>query len=108
MRIKIWQIDTRVSGALSAMFLNYERTTKYQDGVKKERYECVYDGDTTAKTLDEVYVVFNAYQPVGFRGRSMSVSDVVEVLDGEHRGVWFVDSVGFVELMPCQWEAGTC
>lgn len=108
MRIKIWQIDTRVSGAVSAMFENYEHTCKYLGGVKRELYKCEFNGDTTAKTLDEVYVVFNAYQPVGFRGRSMSVSDVVEVLDGEHRGVWFVDSVGFVELMPCQWEAGTC
>lgn len=43
-------------------------------------YESVYSGEFEAEHLDDIFYIFNQAFPDDFRGRSMSVSDVVEVI----------------------------
>jgi len=44
-------------------------------------YDKVYEGEVDCDSLEGVYSIFNAYHPEDYRGRSLSVSDVVEVID---------------------------
>ena len=47
--------------------------------------------------LEEIYEIFNLRHPDGYRGRSLSVSDIVELPDGLH----FCDSFGW---KPVKWR----
>ena len=61
-------------------------------------YEVVYSGEiddyNIEYTLEKLFEIFNIYHPEDFTGRSMSVSDVVE-LDGEY---YYCDHVGFKKI----------
>lgn len=52
----------------------------YGDGFPAHLYESVYSGEFEAEHLDDIFYIFNQAFPDDFRGRSMSVSDVVEVI----------------------------
>ena len=60
----------------------------------------VFDGDIDCETLEDVYTKFNIDLPTGYRGRSLSKSDIVEVenKNGVERSFWFCDSFGFAEV----------
>lgn len=94
MKIKVYQI-TNEKDARNLMFCRYDFVEK-RGGVDPSEYALVFDGDVTARTLDEVYSICNGYPklPEGYSGRSISVSDVVVTEDG----AFFCDSFGWVEL----------
>lgn len=49
------------------------------------------------KSLEDVFVKFNMNHPTGYKARSLSVSDVVEVVADEKvkPGFYFCDSIGY-------------
>lgn len=47
--------------------------------VPAELYDCVFAGEVSAQTLEDIFYVFNMEHPSGYKGRSLSVSDVVEI-----------------------------
>jgi hypothetical protein len=61
-------------------------------------YEVVYSGEiddyNIEYTLEKLFDIFNIYHPEDFKGRSMSVSDVVE-LDGDY---YYCDHIGFKKI----------
>lgn len=63
-------------------------------------YDRTFSGEVDADNLEKIYEIFNLNHPEGFKGRSMSVSDVVEVVsDGETEpGFYFCDSIGFRKI----------
>ena len=64
-----------------------------------EIYESVFSGDVEAKTCDDVWTIFNANLPDEYKGRSMSVSDVIEIIDSDNQSkFFFCDSLGFKEI----------
>ena len=67
--------------------------------VPAELYESVYSGDLDIQTLEDVFYVFNMAHPEGYQGRSMSVSDVVELSGaaGDNE-FFFCDSIGFKKI----------
>ncbi len=98
MYIAIYQIDTERDGGRAA-FLPYGELMRRNGAVDPEIYGKAFEGWTDADDLEEVYEKFNLGCPDGFRGRSMSVSDVMAVTgeDGETRH-YYCDSVGFTEI----------
>ena len=63
-------------------------------------YACVYEGELEAKQLEDVFYILNCAFPQDYRARSLSVSDVVEVLHSENdSSFYFCDSFGF-QLFP--------
>lgn len=69
------------------------------DKFPAEIYELVFSGDVEAKSCDEVWTIFNTNLPNGYKGRSMSVSDVVEIIDSDKQSkFFFCDSFGFKEI----------
>ena len=72
---------------------------KYQHTgeIKAELYDKVFDGEVDAGDLEDVYRIFNIDKPDGYTGRSLSVSDVVEVVksDDVRPCFYYCDSIGF-------------
>jgi hypothetical protein len=68
--------------------------------MKSELYDKVFSGEVECETLDDVYRKFNIEKPEGYRGRSLSISDIVEVLESESEknGFYFCDRIGFNQV----------
>lgn len=98
MKITIYQVNLD-RDTNNIAFMRYESLPKFQGGEKIDStvYDCVYKGKVDCKNLEEVYTMFNLNHPYGYRARSLSVSDVVEVERSERvkPGFYFCDSVGF-------------
>lgn len=81
---------------------NCEYAFKYYDQCKDKinlnDYEVVYEGELDylemPDALEELFKIFNIKRPKDFEGRSMSISDIVEV-DGKN---YYCDDIGWVEL----------
>lgn len=60
-------------------------------------YERVYTGEIKGQALEDVFGVLNWDHPDDYRGRSLSVSDVIEVKEGSdvEAGFYFCDNIGF-------------
>lgn len=69
--------------------------TACDNKVPAELYESVYCGELDIKTPEDVFIVFNVAHPEGFKGSSMSVSDVDEFSYTMHNSAFFYcDSPG--------------
>lgn len=79
------------------LFLSYEHCADY---VSAADYRRVYAGMLTPDTsLDDIYVRHNRDdRPFRREMRSVSVSDVIVLTRAGERKVYYVDSIGFVEL----------
>lgn len=80
------------------VFMNYEWAMKH-GGIDVKEYETVYTGEITGTEptaiLDQLYTIFNAVHPTDYRGRSLSVSDLVAL---EDTGTYFCDSIGWRQI----------
>lgn len=103
MKVKLFQIAPE-KDRNNLMFMNYEFTMEH-GGICESTYELVFDGNLDVKRLDNIFYIFNCELPVGYRGRSMSVSDVVWA---EGLGTFFCDSVGYKPIEfkqeQCPWR----
>ena len=111
MDIKIYQINLSRDDDRIA-FLGHSQLERFQESaeVNSRIYDKVFEGAVEADTLEGVYQMFNCDCPDGFRGHSLSVSDVVEIVGDKDAGFYFCDSIGFqrVEFDPDQaQELGT-
>ena len=82
MRINIYQIDGD-KDTNRVKFDNYRRTIE-NGGINPSIYKCVFHGFVNAKTADDVYNIFNGFRDsnIGtYQGHSLSISDVVEIVD---------------------------
>ena len=65
----------------------FRHYTWVKDKINLDDYEVVYEGELDypemPNALEELFEIFNIRHPEDFKGRSMSVSDIVEV-DGEN------------------------
>ena len=107
MRIRIYQVNMGRDNHRVAFF-SLEELEQFRGSKKIDSkiYDRVFDGEVDGQNLEDVYKQFNISHPEGYEGRSLSVSDVVEVIDAERieSGFYFCDSVGFksVEFDPSQ------
>ena len=69
-----------------------------KDKINLDDYEVVYEGELECSeisdALEELFEIFNVRRPEDFKGRSMSVSDIVEV-NGDN---YYCDAFGWVKL----------
>ena len=74
--------------------------------VPAEIYESVYHGDLEVAGPEDVYYIFNMDHPDGYRGRPMSVSDVVELTPTSGCSTfYFCNPVGHVQIEFEKWYA---
>ena len=76
----------------------FEHYNWCKDKINLDDYEVVYEGELDypemPNALEELFDIFNVRRPNDFEGRSMAVSDIVEV-DGDN---YYCDAVGWVKL----------
>lgn len=101
MRIAIYQIN-RDRDTKGVLFLSWDNMTDATGSACAESaiYDKVFEGEVACNTLEDVYRMLNTEFPRGYQGRSLSVSDVVEVLDkdrGESRW-YYCDCIGFRQV----------
>ena len=93
MKYKIKQIEDVENCAYA--FKRYEWAKNVLD---LNDYEVVYEGELDypemPNALEELFEIFNIKIPEDFKGRSMSISDIVEI-DGKN---YYCDFVGWEEL----------
>ena len=102
MILAIWQIDPE-KDKLGVLFESFGRTCELQGS---EEIDCgIYDRVfgpevVNCDTLEEVYSVFNSdHRPPSHRGRSLSVSDVVEVIAPDGGSTFFYcDRIGWAPV----------
>lgn len=96
MKIRIYQVKKECSRDFG--FMRYEWFQKQgHEKMSRDMYNLVFDGNTNEKDLEGVYEEFNLRHPEGFKGHSLSVSDLVE----NEEGLFFCDSFGFKKV---EWE----
>ena len=82
MKIRIYQISLeRDSDKVAFMALDTLQKLQKTEGVNSSLYDRVYEADVDCFNLEDVFKLFNLNHPADFTGHSLSVSDVVEVVD---------------------------
>ena len=82
-------------------FVGLDRLRQYQGSseIDSEIYDRVFEGEVDCTDLEDVYRMFNLEHPEGYRGRSLSVSDVVEIIGDDGESTFhFCDHIGFKEV----------
>ncbi len=102
-RFRLYQIDLETGSTVPYAFLSAEKLREL--GYEQPRasdYRLVYDRgiycpdeQPEGDVLERIFQIFNLNHPKDYRGRSLSVSDVVELYDDKARKYFYCDSVGF-------------
>ena len=97
----IYQINVERDTA-NVCFIGMESLEKIKGTkeVNAAAYDRVYDGKMDCISLENIYQKFNVDHPADYKGRSLSVSDVVEIRESDtlNPGFYFVDSIGFKSI----------
>ena len=94
---EIWQLkDIPENRAL--LFSDFAFASTYR--LTESRYNKLYEAaaDTDTDSLDKIYMKFNIAHPKGFKGHSLSMSEIVVVSQGGKRMAYYVDTWGFQEV----------
>ena len=97
----IYQINMDRDSA-NVCFIGMESLEKIKGTkeVNAAAYDRVYDGKMDCISLENIYQKFNVDHPADYKGRSLSVSAVVEIRESDtlNPGFYFVDSIGFKSI----------
>ena len=97
----IYQINTdRDDNRICFLGLDTLERFQHSKEVDPVLYDRVYDGKLDCNSLETIYEKFNINHPADYKGRSLSVSDVVEIRESDtlNPGFYFVDSIGFKSI----------
>lgn len=106
MQIRIFQID-QAKDEHRAKFMSLEFLKKQNIPFNPNIYKLVYQGNVDCNNLEDVYTKFNIDHPPNHCGHSLSVSDIVEVVNnGDCKndalkpdiGCYFCSDVGFKKI----------
>lgn len=111
MKIRIYQVSMeRDKDNLAFMNLDFMQKKQGNREPNASAYDLVFEGNVSCKNLEEVHTMFNMSHPAGYKARSLSVSDVVEVIEDERveQGFYFCDSFGYkaVSFDPSKAQIG--
>ncbi len=100
MRIKIYQIDSD-KDTNQIKFFGIDSLQKLQGStdIDSSIYKNVYFGDVDCEDLEDIYTLFNTGRVPTHQGHSLSVSDVIEVIESDNELLkgkcFFCDSIGY-------------
>lgn len=100
MDIAIYQVNMERDNKRVA-FLSLDELERIQGTSKidSEIYDKVFEGEVSCENIEDVYRMFNLDHPKGYKGRSLSVSDVVEVIGTDGESTYnFCDTIGFQKV----------
>lgn len=87
-------------------FIGYDELLERFGEPDPDNYRVVYDGEVETNNLEELYVRFNLDHPPGYKGHSLSMSDVVDLYDDSGSSFHYVDRFGFrgISFQPPEQE----
>ena len=99
MKVRIYQIDFERDEKLLC-YRNLETVLERCGGIiPAESYNMVFEYEALSDNLERLFFIFNEAHPKGYKARSMSMSDVVEVIDPINGSkFFFCDKIGFKEV----------
>ena len=99
MRIRIYQINSLKDAVKEDSHRNIFREYDPKH-FSKDIYDLVFEGHVDASSLGDVFEIFNIRHPEGYTGRSLSVSDIVEIITSESvpKGLYYCQSVGWLPI----------
>lgn len=99
MKVRIYQIDFERDEKFLC-YRNLETVLERCGGIiPAESYNMVFEYEALSDNLERLFFIFNEAHPKGYKARSMSMSDVVEVIDPVNGSkFFFCDKVGFKEV----------
>ncbi|MBR3600247.1 MAG: hypothetical protein IKL53_10280 [Lachnospiraceae bacterium] len=89
-KVRVYQLDIEHENK----FMSYQFACNH-GGIHRKDYRTVFKGELPTNDLEGIYLILNSRHPEGYKGHSLSVSDVITV---EGLGTFYVDSFGFSEL----------
>lgn len=99
--LKIYQVNTdRDKNRVVFQGLNSLAAIQGTKQIDKSIYDEVFNGTMNINNLEDLFYIFNQQHPEGYTGRSLSVSDVVEIESSESvdPGFYYCDTVGFEKI----------
>ena len=113
-KFRVYQLDFKGIETLPFAFRDLE--TMHKAGYEQppaDSYQLVYDGElihprewTEDHVLERIFSACNDDLPEGYQGHSLSVSDVVELYDGDDREFFYCNSAGFTPVRFDAEQAG--
>ena len=100
MKIRIYQVNMK-RDPNDVCFMGYDRLEKLQGTttIDSAIYDKVFEGEVKCKNLEDVWVKFNNDHPKGYKARSLSKSDIVEVIGNDGASEFhYVDTFGFKQV----------
>ena len=98
MKIRIFQIDIELDEKHVAFRSYAEIQNQYGGRIPAELYRKAYEGMVEADNLEDVFYIFNMDHPGDYRARSLSMSDVVEIIEHDNSTFHICDTFGFKEV----------
>ena len=100
MKIQIYQVNMK-RDPNDVCFMGYDRLEKLQgtNVIDSAIYDKVFSGEVKCGNLEDVWVKFNKDLPKGYKARSLSKSDIVEVIGNDGASEFhYVDTLGFKQV----------
>ena len=99
MKVRIYQIDFERDEKFLC-YRNLETVLERCGGIiPAESYNMVFEYEALSDNLERLFFIFNEAHPKGYKARSMSMSDVVVVIDPINGSkFFFCDKIGFKEV----------
>lgn len=79
-------------------FIGYDELLDRFGQPNPDNYQVVYDGQIENNDLDAIYEKFNLNHPPGYKGYSLSMSDIIELYDKDGSEFHYVDRFGFKQI----------
>ena len=96
MKIRVYQINTEKDQNRLA-FMSYEFAVEH--GWTPALYDLIFDGEIPGEDLDDIYQELNiGVRPENYKGHSLSVSDICEVIGDEESEFYYCDSFGWERI----------
>jgi hypothetical protein len=95
-RCRVWQLAPEVD--IMMKFISYDTLTSRFGEPDSASYQVVYDGEVETNDLEALYTKFNIDHPPGYKGHSLSMSDVLELYDENGCAFYYCDTCGFKEI----------
>ena len=98
MKIRIYQMELSQDTQNAVFRSCIEIQSQYGGRIPAELYRNVYEGTIEAENLEDVFYIFNMDHPENYRARSLSMSDVVEIIEEGYSTFYICDTFGFKEV----------
>ncbi len=105
-KFRVYQLDFKGIETYPFAFRGIE--AMYKAGFEQppaESYQLVHDGELThprdqteKAVLEHIFSLCNDELPEGYRGHSLSMSDIVELYDGDNRDFFYCDEFKFIPV----------